>query len=518
MKPSTLDAWMAARTGLAEPLTRAAIAHWQIERLRVAVAYAYAASPFYRARGEAPDIAMLADLERLPFATAADLTRNDPPLLAASQSDVSRVVTLASSGTSGAPKRVHFSAQDREATLDFFHHGMGLFTRPGDRVAIAFPGGHVAGVADSLAIALRRLSAEPLQAPSPSDPLALAKWLSDERPDVIAGPPIPLLAAVRVAAAEGRAPLAARALLLSSDHVAESVARALAAAFGAEVFRHWGMTETGYGGAVECACHAGCHLRENELLVEIVDPATGAPQPPGALGEIVVTTLSRRAVPLLRYRTGDLARRIEEPCLCGSALSRLDDFSGRLDERVRLPGGDLTLPRLDEALFALEAVCDFAAVFEARAAREARGRHRRPGCAAPRLFAQAAYAALQDDPVIAAAAREGRLQVEVTFAEATLIPRPGKRRLDDPEVRDMRALLLIRHGAMVGDADRRFLGATDSPMSEAANPRFARSPSACASATPCRRFIAAISAARAARRNAWPAARRRSTCGRPCAK
>ena len=56
MKPATLDGWMAARAGLAEPLTRAAIADWQVERLRVAVAYAHAASPFYRARGEAPDI------------------------------------------------------------------------------------------------------------------------------------------------------------------------------------------------------------------------------------------------------------------------------------------------------------------------------------------------------------------------------------------------------------------------------------------------------------------------------
>ena len=103
-------------------------------------------------------------------------------------------------------------------------------------------------------------------------------------------------------------------MLLSSDHVAESLARSLAVAWGAEVFRHWGMTETGYGGAVDCDFHCGCHLREDELLVEVVDPEIGAPAPAGAVGEIVVSTLRRRGAPLLRYRTGDLARLIDEPC------------------------------------------------------------------------------------------------------------------------------------------------------------------------------------------------------------
>jgi len=428
MKPATLDGWMAARAGLTEPFTRNEVAAWQVERLRDVVAYAHAASPFYRARGAAPKIATLADLERLPFTTATDLMRNEPPLLALSQGAVSRVVTLASSGTSGAPKRLHFSAQDRDATLDFFQHGMALFTRPGDRVAITFPGGHVGGIADGLSVALCRLGAEPRPAPSPLDALALAKWLGDERPDVIAGPPVPLLAAAR-AAAESLSPLAARALLLSSDHVAGSLARAVAAAYGGEVFRHWGMTETGYGGAVECACHAGCHLRENELFVEIVDPATGAPLPAGALGEIVLTTLSRRAVPLLRYRTGDLARLLEERCRCGSVLRRLDDFSGRLEERAHLSCGDLSMPRLDEALFALDGISDFAANFEEGEPPRLAVTIAAPAPLRRAALREAAHAALIDDPVIGATAGEGRLHIEVSFAEATLIARPGKRRL-----------------------------------------------------------------------------------------
>jgi len=432
MSPPTLDAWMASRMGLAAPLTRAAIDAWRLERLNQTIAHARAASPFYRTRRDWPEgaLARLDDLARLPFTTAADLRADDPPLLALSQSAVARVVTLETSGTSGAPKRLHFTAEDQEATVEFFRHGMGLFTRPGDRVAIAFPGGRPGGVAAGLAIALRRLGAEPAAAPS-LQPAALAEWLRATRPDVVAGPPAPLIAAARVATSDGGAPIRVRAALLSSDHVAASLADGLARAWGAEVFRHWGMTETGFGGAVDCAFHCGCHLREDELLVEIVDPATGAPRPAGEVGEVVISTLRRRGAPLLRYRTGDLARLLDAPCGCGSALRRLDGFAGRIGGGVPLAsGGELTLPRLDEALFALDGLCDFAA-----AVAPGRPATLRLTIAAPPPFRvaatlAAARARLLDDPVVGRAMRAGALAVEAEFAAALAVSGAAKRRLD----------------------------------------------------------------------------------------
>jgi len=423
---------MAARMGLAAPLTREAIAAWQLARLNETIAYARTASPFYRARRAWMDgpLAGIEDVARLPFTTAADLSADDPPLLALSQSAVARVVTLETSGTSGPPKRLHFTPDDLEATVDFFHHGMALFARPGDRAAIAFPGRRPGGVAAGLAIALRRLGAIPAAAPSPLDPVSLAAWLREERPDVVAGPPVPLLAAARVAANDGGAPIRARAVLLSSDHVADSLARSLASAWGAEVFRHWGMTETGYGGAVDCACHCGCHLREDELLVEIVDPETGVSAPAGVVGEVVVSTLRRRGAPLLRYRTGDLARLLDEPCRCGSALRRLDGFAGRVGAGAPLPrGGELTLPRLDEALFAVEAVNDFAAVVVGSTPATLMLSIAAP---APRRVAgtlEAVRARLAEDPVVGAALRAGDLQVEAAFADVAAFSSLAKRRL-----------------------------------------------------------------------------------------
>ncbi len=432
MSVGTLDAWMAARMGLATPLTRQAIDAWRLARLNEIIAHARAASPFYRARRDWPDVplAKIDDLARLPFTTAADVLANDPPLLALSQSAIARVVTLETSGTSGPPKRLHFTADDLESTVDFFHHGMALFARPGDRVAIAFPGRHPGGVAAGLAVALRRLGAAPIVAPSQLDSAALAAWLRDERPEIVAGPPVPLLAAARVAANDGGAPIRARAVLLSSDHVAESVARGLAAAWGAEIFRHWGMTETGYGGAVDCACHCGCHLREDELLVEVVDPASGAPTPTGAPGEIVVSTLRRRGAPLLRYRTGDLARLIETPCPCGSALKRLDGFAGRAGAGAPLPsGGELTLPRLDEALFGLEAVSDFAAIVEIGAPQTLTLSIAAPASLRVAATLEAVRARLAEDAVIGAALRAGGLRVEAAFADVAAFSPRAKRRL-----------------------------------------------------------------------------------------
>ena len=381
MTGPALDAWVAARAGLPLPLTRAALDAWQLERLRETIAYARAASPFYRSRPGWPasEPGALEDMARLPFTQQADLVRNDPPLLVLSQSAIARAVTLETSGTSGQPKRLYFTVEDLEATIDFFHHGMAMLARAGDRVAIAFPPGRTGGISEGLSTALRRLGAEPLLAPLSSGPEALVAWLRAEKPDVIAGPPVPLLAAARLALCDGGAPLKVRAMLLSSDHVARSLARAITEACGAEIFQHWGMTETGYGGAVDCAHHAGCHLRETELFVEVVDPNTGEPLRPGVLGEVVISTLRRHSMPLLRYRSGDLACLIDEPCACGSVLRRLGLFSGRIGAGAALRGGgELTLPLLDEALFAVEGITDFTAAVREGRARDAAALDRRP--------------------------------------------------------------------------------------------------------------------------------------------
>ena len=122
------------------------------------------------------------------------------------------------------------------------------------------------------------------------------------------------------------------------------------------------MTETGYGGGVQCGAREGYHLRDDDLLIEVLDPQTGVPVKDGEYGELVLTTLRRRGMPLLRYRTGDLGRMLTEPCGCGCLKPRLDKVEGRLDDCMRLSDGTvLSMHVLDEMVFAVDGVQDFEA-------------------------------------------------------------------------------------------------------------------------------------------------------------
>lgn len=428
-----LDDWVGQRHGLSPDFDRVALEALQFARLEATIDYARAHSPFYRARRDWPAerIRSRADLARLPFTLPADLARADPPLAAVSQSEIERFVTLPTSGTTGPAKRVCFSAGDREATLDFFHHGMALFTRPGDRVAIAFAGNRPGGVGDGLAHALVRLGATPLIAPADAGPRDLAAFLRATGATMAAGPPTRLLAAARVSTEDGGPPIRLHAVLVSSDHAAASLRRGLERAWGCAVHDHWGMTETGYGGAVECAAHAGRHIRETDLLVEVIDPASGAALPYGESGEVVITTLGRRALPLLRYRTGDRGRLLDAPCACGSRLLRLDGLDGRIDGGVVLRGGvRLDMPRLDEILFDLDGVLDFEATLVDGAPPTLRLVVAGSAAAHGSDLGAAVHRALATDPALGPAVAADDLRLAVTAGTDEAIPsREGKRRL-----------------------------------------------------------------------------------------
>jgi phenylacetate-coenzyme A ligase PaaK-like adenylate-forming protein len=120
-----------------------------------------------------------------------------------------------------------------------------------------------------------------------------------------------------------------RSLLLSAEYVPDAGRLSIERAWHCEVAEHYGMTEMGLGGAMACETRIGYHPREADLFFEIIDPETGHPAQHGAYGEVVFTTLTRRAMPLIRYRTGDFSRWIPGSCPCGSILKRLDRVGNR---------------------------------------------------------------------------------------------------------------------------------------------------------------------------------------------
>jgi len=433
-----LESWIAARLGLsAEALTREAIERWQLARLNETLAWARERSPFYSERladsGPA-QLTSLDDLRRLPFTTGADLAREPERFLCVSQSEIRRIVTFSTSGTVGA-KRVFFAAEDLDRSAEYFEHGVRAVAEPGDRMAIALPCEREDSVGWQLAKGIDRSGVVPILCGLAPDPGPLLNAIDRERPASVIGLPTQMLALAYHAEAERSAAFQnLRSMVLCSDHVASSLVEAIRRRSGCEVFEHYGMTETGLGGGLDCEAHAGYHFREADLYVEIVDPQTGAELPDGREGEIVFTTLGRRGMPLVRYRTGDLSRLISEPCPCGSVLKRLARVRDRVGAGIALgASGGLTLSMLDEALFALRGVMDFtAAIHPSQPSRLELVLSMARSYAAPPEAA--IHDALNAIEAIHAATKAGELIVSVTAASVPLARSTAKRRLEVPKL------------------------------------------------------------------------------------
>ncbi|NLZ18003.1 MAG: phenylacetate--CoA ligase family protein [Desulfobulbaceae bacterium] len=365
MNPCPLDTWTRQRLHLSgRPLTRADLTRYHNKALQELVRHCSAHSAFYRrtwAGLNLGNIQGIADLHRLPCTSETELRQQGQAMLCVSQDAVARIMTLASSGSTGAAKRLFFTADDLEHTRDFFHHGMLHLLQPGERVAIFLPGDSPDSTGALLAEALNRVPAPCRIFGMVEDLMQGARQLASWQASVLVGLPVQMLALVRMARHLGCVPASLRSALLCSDYVAHSICTALSGQFGCAVFSHYGSVESGLGAAVDCSAHNGLHVRESDIFFEIVDECL-RPLPPGEWGEIVLTTLSRRGMPLVRYRSGDWGRLLPGVCSCGSTLVRLDQVRGRMAGFVSLTkGGQLSLATLDEALFSLPGLLDFQA-------------------------------------------------------------------------------------------------------------------------------------------------------------
>ena len=209
--------------------------------------------------------------------------------------------------------------------MDFFHHGMMTLVSPSDRVIIFLPGKTEGSVGDLLRKALYRFGCEGIVFGPIDDYGHAIKTIVDLKPACAVGIPSQLLALSRYAefgTSVGQAQI--KSVLLSTDYVPQAVVDSLTETWKCKVYSHYGMTEMGLGGAVECSARDGYHMREADLLFEIIDPATGMPVNKGEYGEVVFSTLTRRGMPLIRYRTGDRSRFLTQPCPCGSVLKRME--------------------------------------------------------------------------------------------------------------------------------------------------------------------------------------------------
>lgn len=362
-----LDGWINSRIGIknGEKLETSDLEQYQTEKLRSIIKYAHDNSPFYRERlWDLPEdfLNHPKDMAAAPFTSETDVRERSLDMLCVSRGEIARVVTLPSPGAGLLPKRLFFTDDDQEQTMDFFHHGMSVLIQPGSRVLILMPGETPGSIGDLLKKALNRMNAHGFVHGPATDIDKAVDSILRTGADCLAGLPSQVLALARHRSGRDIPPGLVKSVLLSADYVSGAIVEELEARWKAPVFEHYGMTEMGLGGGVQCAARDGYHLREADLYFEVVDPVSGSPAPDGETGEVVFTTLNRRGMPLIRYRTGDLARFLTEPCPCGSSLRRLGKIRGRITGSVSLGMGcSLNIYEMDEILFRIPGLLNYRA-------------------------------------------------------------------------------------------------------------------------------------------------------------
>ncbi|WP_272700707.1 DVU_1553 family AMP-dependent CoA ligase [Desulfovibrio sp. Fe33] len=364
MDSANLDRWLAGRMGRDTIPSVRELRDWQLRRLRDLVDHAKIGSPFYARhlngiRGA--DLDSLEAFSRLPEIGPKELRSDPDALLSVSRDDIERVVTLSSSGTTGEPKRIFHTADDLEATTDFFGWGMSNMVGPGEAALILLPGARPGGVGRLLDEALSRHGSRAVSHGEMTDADAAVSQCLAEKASCIVGSPAHVNLFAHAWTARGLPRGVIRSALLCWDVIPEAVCLNVAERLGCGVFRHWGMIETGLGGAVECSPGSGMHLRETDVFLEIVDPYTGRLLPDGEFGDMVVTTPLKMGMPLIRYRTGDVGRILPGDCGCGSPLRRLDPLVRRRRGGVVSASGILSLWELNEVVYGTPGVADFAA-------------------------------------------------------------------------------------------------------------------------------------------------------------
>ncbi len=343
-----------------EPLAPGQLRELQLRRLQEAVSR-MTASPFYRERlrqaGMSTDsLKSLDDVRRLPFTTKNDLRARGLDFLTM---PLDRMVRLhASSGTTGQATVIYYTRRDIEAWADLVARSMYMTgVRPGDVFQNMmgyglFTGGlgfHYGG---------ERLGCLtiPVGAGNSRRQLQLMQQFQTTVVHIIPSYALYLLNTFAEAGVDPR-DLPLRIAFIGAEPHTEDMRRRIEAAYGLKAYNSYGLSEmNGPGVAFECPEQNGMHVWEDAFLLEVIDPETLEPVPPGVVGELVFTNLTREGMPLLRYRTRDLASYDDAPCPCGRSHRRLSRIQGRTDDMIIIKGVNIFPMQIEKVLMALPEV------------------------------------------------------------------------------------------------------------------------------------------------------------------
>jgi phenylacetate-CoA ligase len=345
-----------------ETMEREPLRRLQVERLQKVVDRVYHQVPFYRQKfdeaGIKPgDIKHLEDLSRLPFTNKNDLRDNYPyGMFAAPLRDIVRIHS--SSGTTGIPTVVGYTQNDLVTWSNLvarFITAAGV-TRE-DIVQISFGYGLFTG-GFGLHYGMERVGATVIPVSSGNTERQI-RIMRDFGTTTLVATPSYALHMAEVARELGFGPgaLRLRVGLFGSEPWSESMRKEIEKAWGILATDNYGLSEViGPGVSGECQCRCGMHISEDHFIPEIIDPVTGEVKGPGEKGELVITALTKEALPIIRYRTKDITALNYEKCGCGRTTVRMDKTLGRSDDMLIIRGVNVFPSQIESVLMEIEEV------------------------------------------------------------------------------------------------------------------------------------------------------------------
>lgn len=332
----------------------------QLERLRKVVQHSYDHVELFRRRMEErklvpADVRSLADIAKLPFMVKADLRDTYPfGLFAVPMSEVVRL--HASSGTTGKPIVVGYTRSDLEVWMEVVKRAMascGLNHTDVIQVSYGY-GLFTGGLGAHYGAEALGATVVPTSGGNTKRQIMLMR---DFGTTAICCTPSYFNFMIEQAAAEGidMRKLPIKAGLFGAEPWTEEMRKRIEAASGIKAYDIYGLSEIiGPGVGIECRCQKGMHIFEDHFYPEIINPETGEVLPDGEFGELVLTTLTKVAMPMIRYRTRDLTRIIAEPCECGRTLRRIERISSRSDDMFIIRGVNVFPSQIETALLSIE--------------------------------------------------------------------------------------------------------------------------------------------------------------------
>jgi phenylacetate-coenzyme A ligase PaaK-like adenylate-forming protein len=352
-------------------LDRQALERYQLQRVNDTLRYVSENSVSYREYASfAGQIGSYAEMAKLPFTTAEDLSQDPYKLLCVSLSGVKRTFSHYTTGTiSNKPKKIFFTQYDADRIIDSMAAILGTVMeasglgRADSRVQIYLPDkGPPLSMARMIAKGVEQIDGIGLIGKCYVSTAEQIQSIREVKPDMIMGSAFRIWRMTQEASVNhDLTKLGVKVIFVTSEYLSQPMRHRLADVWNCQVFHHYGMTEPGFAIGIECQAHKGFHFNEADLLFEVIDPVTGEILPDGEEGELVFTSLDREGMPLIRYRTGDISRLVGEPCKCGaSTLKRIDTLPKRLELIHQLGTGEAIYSSLfDEALYHIPDLVDY---------------------------------------------------------------------------------------------------------------------------------------------------------------